>query len=634
MKKEDIDRLFADKIFASIDIYFARLMGSLADGSVPELMLASALVSSRTRQGDICLDLSGVQGRALHEIQKITEKPYEPDEPNESQTLVCPELDLWRSKLEESFVVGKPGEFKPLILDDKSRLYLYRYWEYQEKLAVFIKKRVCREDENIDLTRMKHNIRQGMKRLFFKNRASKNTNWQAVAAFAALTKKFCVISGGPGTGKTTTIAKILALLLELKSPERLKIALAAPTGKAAARLKQSVKFSKDNSDFSETIKGAIPEEVSTVHRLLGSIKGSPYFRYNAENNLPADIVVVDEASMVDLALMSKLVQSLAGHTSLILLGDKDQLSSVEAGAVLGDICDAEKISRFSGKFCKEFEAATGNVIDTGQLPYSNDKPGLCDSVVQLQQNYRFGDDSGIGAVSRAVNNKDATQAATLLKNGKRKDIQWKRLPGHGELVHAIRDTVKENFTKYLKAGGISSVFDKFAQFKIFCAIRQGPFGVVAVNSAVEQILKDENMIKPGVKWYHGRPVLITRNDYNLRLFNGDVGIVLADHKANNELCVVFPEVDGTYRKLHPLRLPEHETVYAMTVHKSQGSEFNKILLILPDIDTPVLTRELIYTGITRARESVEIWCDEDIFHTAVSRGIKRASGLWDLLRKT
>jgi exodeoxyribonuclease V alpha subunit len=330
VKQESLNRLYNSGIVSELDIHFASFISRLAGTRAPELCLAAALASNYTRQGHICLALSSIAGKQLVEGE------------NGHDPIICPELRDWHKKLRKTSVVGKPGEYKPLILDDRSGLYLHRYWDYEEKLANLIRERVNEDKENIDFT----HLREGLDRLFPQGQ-DEEVDWQKVAAFTSLVKTFCIISGGPGTGKTTTVAKILALILEQPSPTKPRIALTAPTGKAAAKLQQAIKGSKAKLTCADSIKDAIPKEASTIHRLLGSVPGSPYFRHNAQNMLPVDIVVVDEASMVDLALMSKLIQALPPQARLILLGDKDQLASVEAGAMLGDICDAGNVHSFS-----------------------------------------------------------------------------------------------------------------------------------------------------------------------------------------------------------------------------------------------------------------------------------------------
>ncbi|MCP4681286.1 MAG: exodeoxyribonuclease V subunit alpha [Desulfobacterales bacterium] len=599
-------------IFSHLDLHFAEFLTGLSNGDGHELFLAASLVSSYKARGHICLDLSAMAGKPL-----LTGD-------DDGETLICPELGKWREKIEKSPVLGKPGEYRPLILDNSSRLYLYRYWEYQQKLVNLIKTRVNDDKRDIDIQLLK----QGLDRLFPAN-TTKLTDWQKIAAYCSIIKRVCVISGGPGTGKTTTVAKIIALTLEQVHPEKIRTALAAPTGKAAARLQETIKAAKDQLNCSDTIKDAIPENASTIHRLLGSIPGSPYFRHNPQHKLPIDVLVVDEVSMVDLALMSKLVQALPSDAQLILLGDKDQLASVEAGAVLGDICDSGNAHGFSRRFWNDLNKVFGYELDIRSDEHI--EPGICDCIVQLRKSYRFSEQSGIGALSRAVNAGDKELSIKLLKQDELCEIERKDTPEPGALSGYIKERIVREFAAYLEADDPGEAFELFDRFRILCALREGPFGVVAVNLLLEKALKDTGLIEPGKTWYEGRPVLITSNDYNLNLFNGDVGIVLQDPEAGNDLRVFFPSVDGTLRKLHPLRLPECETVYAMTIHKSQGSEFDKVLVLLSDRDSPIMTRELIYTGITRAKKSVEIWGDEDIFSIAVSRRIERGSGLRDAL---
>ena len=336
--------------------------------------------------------------------------------------------------------------------------------------------------------------------------------------------------------------------------------------------------------------------------------------------------MVDEASMVDLALMSKLVQALPSQARFILLGDKDQLSSVEAGAVLGDICDTGQSHPFSKTFCAEIQKTTGYEIKGVKAA-----PGMSDSIVQLTRSYRFGDESGIASASRSVNEGDADAALKILQDQAYGDLHWKPLPSPKSLPRALKDRAVEEFHYLFKASDPHEVFQRLDRFRILCALREGPFGVNAINLVVEHLFREQKLIRGEGRWYRGRPVLITQNDYNLHLYNGDIGIVLPDPGAEGELRVFFQAPDGTLRAFHPVRLPEHETVYALTVHKSQGSEFDRLLLILPDRDSPVLTRELIYTGITRAREGVEVWGHEKVFREAVGRRTTRVSGLRDAL---
>jgi exodeoxyribonuclease V alpha subunit len=520
-------------------------------------------------------------------------------------------------------VVGRAGEYRPLVLDDGNRLYLYRYWEYQERLAAAIRQRVSKVEACPDMAV----VAKRLARLFPEEEPD-GINWQKVAAFTALRRRLCVISGGPGTGKTSTVARILAFLVE-QAPQRLAIALGAPTGKAAARLQEAVKEAGERLDVPPEVKAALPQDASTLHRLLGSVPGSPRFRHTSENPLPVDAVVVDEASMVDLPLLSKLVQALPSQGRLILLGDRDQLASVEAGSALGDICDSAGEGGFSRSFGEDLRQVAGYGLEVGE---GDDRPLLRECIIHLTKSYRFGSGSGIGALCRAVNAGDGHAAVGLL-SGAHPDLGWRRLPPPEKLPGAMRGLVEEGFTEYLQSDDPSESFRCFERFRILCALREGPYGLVALNRAVEGILRERGLIASGGPWYRGRPVMITKNDYNLRLFNGDVGVVLPDPAASGELRVFFLAPEGRVRKLHPLVLPQHETVYALTVHKSQGSEFDRVLLILPDTESRILTRELVYTAISRARARVDVWGNEAVFRNAVSRRIERTSGLQDALRQ-
>jgi exodeoxyribonuclease V alpha subunit len=612
MTDQELNYLQASGLFTPLDVHFGRFMERLAGGDIPELVLASALVSSAARQGHICLDLATVAGKVVAAGEGGKEPVRSPD------------LSSWCARLGEMHVVGRPGEYRPLVLDDDKRLYLYRYWEYQERLAAAVRERAIRVDETVD----RESIGEGLTRLFPEEEAG-GVNWQKVAAFTALTRRFCVISGGPGTGKTTTIARILALLVEQASL-RPAVALAAPTGKAAARLQEAVQEARERLPIAAETKAALPQEASTLHRLLGVVPGSPYFRHTSNHPVPIDVLVVDEASMVDLALLSKVVQALPARARLILLGDRDQLASVEAGAALGDICASAGEGPVSRSHAEELRRATGYRLEVDE---GADRPGIRDCIVHLRTSYRFGRTSGIGALCHAVNAGRPDEAAGLLREGF-PDLGWRTVPRPERLPRALREVAGEGFADYLLSDDPGDSFRYLERFRILCAVREGPYGVIALNRMVEEILRDRGLIVSGRPWYRGRPVMITRNDYNLHLFNGDVGVTLPDPAAGGDLRVFFSSAEGAVRKFHPLLLPEHETVYAMTVHKSQGSEFDRVLLVLPDRESPVLTRELIYTGISRARRRVEIWGAETVFRSAVARRIERTSGLREALRGT
>ena len=583
-----------------IDSQFASFICRQAGSVDPQLWCAASLLSRGVGAGDVCLDLACALQDGAAAGNGIES------------------LESWVQRLRDFPVVGAPGDFRPLILDGAQRLYLHRYWRYEDELAASLLQRGATAE--FDRERLKG----GLGRLFPQG-GQAETDWQRVAALAAVSRRFCVISGGPGTGKTSTVVKVLALLLEQQGGESCRIALAAPTGKAAARLKESI---LGGVECSEEVRALIPEDVSTIHRLLGYLKGSCSFRHNRDNPLPYDLVIVDEASMVSLPLMAKLVDALRHDTRLILLGDRDQLASVEAGAVLGDICDTGGVHGFSAPFIRLAGELTGD-----RLPEQGASGVLGDAVVQLRKSYRFSSESGIGRVGALVNAGDGAAALAAFRDAGLPDISLTDTPRAADLGEALAERVLAGYAPYLKETAPEAAFARFGQFRVLCALRSGPYGVEAVNRLVQERLAKAGLIKPEGRWYAGEPVMITRNDYNLGLFNGDIGLILPDPESGSELRAFFPSGTAGMRTVLPLRLPEHESAFAMTVHKSQGSEFDRVLLILPDRDAPLMTRELVYTAITRAKQSVELLGSDELFLTAVQRRIVRRSGLRDRLWK-
>lgn len=583
--------------YREIDIAFADFLCRLAGKGAETLRPLARELSRGTGEGHICLHLDDAV-------------------PTEN---VLPAAAL----LLESGVVGRPGEFSPLILDEENRLYLYRYWAYERKLADGLLSLASGRPGGLDIVRVK----DGISRLF-RDSTESGPDWQKIAAASALWSRLCVISGGPGTGKTTTVVKILALLLE--QGEELRIALAAPTGKAAARLRESIRRAKGLLRDATAACDLIPDDVFTLHRLLGVLPGASSFRHTSKSPLPYDVVVIDEASMVALPLMAKLVQALPRYARLVLLGDRDQLASVEPGAVLGDISSTGSSPRFSPEFRRYLADVTGcSPEDTGP---AGDLPVLADSLVVLRKNYRFDFGSAIGIASRAINHGNQTAVLDALRDETKGELLRRDLPPAGTLPSALESAVLAGYRDYLvHKDCAATALAAFDRLRVLCAVRGGSYGVLALNRAIEVLLTAHRLISPDSAWYCGRPVMITVNDYALRLFNGDVGIALPDPEQHGALAVYFPAEDGGVRKISPLRLPHHETVFAMTVHKSQGSEFDRVLLVIPPTDSAGLTREILYTGITRARKSVEIWCGEELLAAAVTRRIERRSGLRNAL---
>jgi len=606
----EINQLYQSGLINEIDRAFAQMIDRRLGGIDPMVSLAAVLVSRATASGDVCLDLAALAQEGF--------------QPSESPTAVPVEISLghWIERLSNSPAVGALNENKPMILDG-CHLYLQRYWRYENLVAQGILARCDPVMESSDMAVLSD---LSSDNLFFEGDPD-----QLRAINVALTKRFAVISGGPGTGKTYTIAQIILYLQRLSAGRNLKIKLAAPTGKAAARLQEAL-----DKAF-ETLQKAgreIPADVisaQTIHRLLGAIPGKTRFLFNNKRQLPADVVIVDEASMIDLALMAKLVQAVPAPARLILVGDKDQLASVEAGAVLGDICGG-----LQGDYIRE------------KVPGNNGKPNFVRAghrsdfkahIVVLKKNYRFDANSGIDELSAAVNAGDIDRTLDFLQNKSKHDIVLKPFSMHNDIEAALERLVMEKIAPIFNMRDAQKALKQMNTLKILTPLRKGPVGVQALNQGVEQILVRHDVIEPhkgtSLGWYAGRPVMITCNDYYRNLFNGDVGIAMnITSRRAQALQVFFPDSQQGCKSLVPEQLPAHETVYAMTVHKSQGTEFDLVVLVLPDIDVPLLTRELLYTAVTRARQRVEIWGRSDILKKAISRRIRRASGLKQALWAT
>ncbi len=534
------------------------------------------------------------------------------------------ETDVIREKLLGSGIVGTPDlpGNSPLILDDGNRLYLHRYFDYEKSLAENLLKR-C-HPQSIDTT----TLRPLLDSLFPPSKGDNAPDWQKMAAAFALRQSLLVISGGPGTGKTTTVASLLACILETDPDNR--IILAAPTGKAAKRMLDSI--SERTGLFPLHMQPSIPKEAFTIHRLLGITGDLAHARYHAGNPLPADTLIVDEASMLDLAMASRLFSALPDKSRVILLGDKDQLSAVEAGSVFSELS-----SRFSlSDTCRDdLEALTGYRVDTGELSGTDirqNKAPLEDSVVWLMKNYRFSETSGIGRLAADIRNRQIDRAIGFLQSGNDPLVQWLDMDNTA-VASRFGETLLGQFEDYFRVVStdpfnVRKVFDIFGRSRILCAMREGPYGVSGVNRLLSNAMSKTPTGKTGrTGWFTGQPIMVRRNDYVLKLFNGDVGIVLPD--ASGKLSAFFPNEDGTFRAVPPSRIGPHETSFAMTVHQSQGSEFDSVLLVLPPEPSRVLSRELIYTGITRARSKITVASRMPILFEGMKHDSERRSGLAD-----
>ncbi len=597
----------------------AALVGALgrATGAPLPLPVALGVVAASTavRRGAVCADLAHLIADGVRD-----------DDGARVDGLTWPALADWLAALDASPICGGPGAHSPLVREG-SRLTLRRLWAHEARLADALRARDIPLTTGVDDAA----LRDGLARLF--PEAGAKVDAQAIAAATAATRPFAVITGGPGTGKTTTVVKVLALLVEQalaagKGPPA--ILLLAPTGKAAARLSESIRGARGRLNVPEEVRAAIPDAASTIHRALGTIPGpAGGFRHGPEAPLPADVVLVDEASMVDLALMDRLVAATPRSARLLLLGDRDQLASVDAGAILGDLCAARRPARSAPARAALVRWGLALPAEDAPAPAS---PSLADAIVHLTHSHRFDPTRGIGRLATALRAGDAGEAAAVLRDGPADEVALH--PGlSGEVLPGpLADDLLSTATAMADAASHPArALQAFGGFRILCAHRRGPAGVASLNRLAESLLQKQRIIDRRLgAFYALRPVLITENDHPQSLYNGDVGLTLPVGPGG-ALRVCFPTAEGGVRLVVPERLPPHETTWAMTVHKSQGSEFGAVAVVLPSDDGPLLTRELIYTAVTRARSRVALFGDVARVRTACARPVQRASGLQDRL---
>ncbi|MEP1216913.1 MAG: exodeoxyribonuclease V subunit alpha [Marinobacter sp.] len=668
----------------ALDHAFAAFVCNIVSeqGEQPSAMLAllAAMVSHQVGRGHVCLDIKhlcqSTEPTLVLPPEGVGSLPEGSLRPAELFADIS--ADELLTSLSNSCAVGNGEQSTPLVLDGP-RLYLRRFWRYEQVIAAGIRDRLEHRAELTDEAL----LARALDTLFGRSR---EPDYQKLACALAARNRFSVITGGPGTGKTTTVVNLLAALQSVACETNassgvspyLRIRLSAPTGKAAARLSESIGGAVDRLPLENLPgrpeKSAIPTQVTTLHRLLGSRPGSRSFRHNEDNPLPLDILVIDEASMVDVDLMASVFAALPAKARLIMLGDKDQLASVDAGAVLGELCQRAEEAHYWPETAQWLEAVTGCQLPP-ELTDSDGVP-LDQAVAMLRKSYRFDQRSGIGVLASATNaGKLGGQLLGQCREQAFEDVAWlasledhaltgspERFynSGQGRQINGQPVEPPVGYGHYLRiirnhrpaAGSgtdasehwnawANDVLSAFNHFKVLCALRQGPFGVEGLNRDIAERLRGTGLIERTEGWYEGRPVLITGNDYNLGLMNGDIGVTLSVPWDRNEagasvetLRVAFPSNDGSgsIRWISPSRLQSLETVYAMTVHKSQGSEFTHACLVIPDRLTPVLTRELVYTGITRARHWLSLVASQEgVLKAAAGRGVIRASGLAGLL---
>jgi exodeoxyribonuclease V alpha subunit len=602
-----LDLLRQHGILSPLDDHFARTLGRIAGESRPEVLVAAALAARWVREAHVCLDLAAL-GNTTPRIE---------EEGGALAEYAYPAADAWAAAVAASPLTRPTGGVAPLVVEG-TRVYLRRYHLHETELASRILERAsARADVDKDV------LRAGLVRLFPVR--SEAPEWQRVGAALALLRRFTIIAGGPGTGKTWTVTRILALLVEQSKSRGTRgprVLLLAPTGKAAARLRESVREHREGLDVSPETRAAIVDESATIHRALGAGPDGT-FRHGPERPLATDAVIVDEASMVDLALMNRLFAAVPAAARIVLLGDRDQLASVEAGSVLSDLCGGAAAERRT--YLSLGTAAEVRDVSGDEIPARDDAAALADSIVHLQGSRRFRDHPGIGALATAIQEASTTAALAALQASDLPEVTL--VKPAGSLGHQVSLLASDRYAACL---GAEKPLEAFGRFRVLCAHRRGLDGAEAMNQAIEQTLAARDLVSLDEPYYVGRPLLVTENDAATRLFNGDVGLVVREETGSKAALFAADDAEpskGDARLVALSRLPRAETAFAMTVHKSQGSEFDEVVLVLPQKPSPVLTRELLYTAVTRARERVTIVASPDIVAQAIVTPTRRDSGL-------
>ncbi len=577
-------------VLDAADVHVALRLGRLAGESSEPVLLAAALAVRAVRLGSVCVD--------LHRLREVNVEDLDVD------ALPWPSFDEVVSGLLVSpLVVGSAaGALRPLRLvdtDEGPLLYLDRYFRQEQMIRTALDSRAS-ESPPYDASV----LGSGLATAF----PAAAPDRQRVAAAMAVTRWTSVVTGGPGTGKTHTIARIISLL-QAQSPG-LRVALAAPTGKAAAQLQEEVGLQR------------LDLPAMTLHRLLGWLPGSSSrFRHNATNRLPYDVVIVDECSMVSLTMMARLVEAVRPDARLVLVGDADQLASIDAGAVLGDLVARPGSGSLDPVLTEVVGADLEAVDDPLEAAFSpRELAGLGNGVVRLSRGRRFG--GAIASLAVAVRNGDADSVMALLTGGL-SEISFCAPTD----LDALQEEVVSSSLAVMEAavvGDVSGALSSLEEHRLLCAHRRGPYGVADWDRRAREWVQAATGVRlDPVSWYAGQPLLVTANDYDAKVYNGDTGVVVS---SGNGVVAVFPRAGGPVR-LHPSRLAAVQTVYAMTIHRSQGSQYRRVSVLLPAEASALLTRELLYTAITRAREHVRVIGTEESVRAGVQRQVLRASGL-------
>jgi exodeoxyribonuclease V alpha subunit len=582
-------------IIDDLEVEFVRFLRQVAPETDDDVFLAAASCLNAQKQGHICFDL-----RQYKDVFLFGERKTE-------YGLDKKILERWEAALMNSDLVSQDGKLKPLVLEE-GRLYLHKYWKFEEEFTQWILKRASE-------THLVTEIQNEAIRYFINARKDLfDVNWQEIALCLSFIKDLVVISGGPGTGKTYTVLNIIAAHTVAAKNENkdLKVALAAPTGKAARRLVDSIKEGK--ASLPDKFKHLLEDstEAQTVHKLLGASYRGNIFKFDQNNHLPYDLIIVDEASMLDINMWVRLIRAIGPDTKLVVLGDKDQLASVEAGSILGDLCGG--VNSFSKTIVETMQQLTG--VSLPQAPANS--PFINDCVVFLTKSYRFKENSGIQKLASAINSQNGKEVIELLESKSYPDLHWfePNDASFDKILHRYGISHHKHYEGFQDGRRIEASHKN----KILCAIRKTKLGVESVNNAVEIGIKRKNSLISSNEWYDGRLVMATKNDVALRIRNGEMGIY-----NSKEGKIQF---EGEHNVLiSPSRLSDYESAFAITIHKSQGSEFEDVAIILPEVYSNVLSKEILYTAVTRARKNTLVFGSKDIIRKTVERSVNRQSGV-------
>ncbi len=615
-----LDYFLAKELVEAVNEHISNNNGSLSPNDYEACFHLFVALSQSLRDGHACLPISEIAGQRIGYASDdecfVTHHGY-----------VFGSLELLEQLCLRLLISPKAMQ---LVVYYQGNLYLRRYFQFEQALLTDISAKLA-----TDLTFDSDKITTCLESLFpHADRDVNEIDWQLVAVANALNKNLSVIAGGPGTGKTYTVTKLLAALVDLQATHaingtkaELTIVLTAPTGKAAQRLSESISntVQQFTGKIAPDVLNKIPKEAKTLHRLLGVIPNSPNFKHDQDNRLALDVLLIDEVSMVDLPMMTRVMRALPPHAKVILLGDADQLPSVAAGSVLADLAPRPH----SGYSIQNIDFLSKITQMQGLKSHQvNKKNSAQDHITFLTKSRRFDGEGNIGQIAQMVITGDANNSWAFIAKPSLASLNNNQQ--YPLLLKQTQDDwlpkmVCQYFEPLFTLENVEQAFEQLSRFRILCATRKGECGVEQLNEKVKQILVNKGLVSHQQQTYHGQPIMIGENDYRLGLYNGDVGIIW--RHALGHLMAVFEGDDGTYRWVMPSRLPNFEAVFAMTIHKTQGSEFNHVVMVLPhQKDNRLLSRELLYTGITRAKSWLSISSLENVWQRAVNAKTKRYSG--------